>query len=307
MKHFDVVVVGDYFFDLIYTGLPEMPVLGREIYSQEVTVAGGAMFITAASLRRLGVNVGWVGCFGNDYYSETVYHFALQEGIDLSLNIKADQPFRRVTTALPLHGERAFVTFADAPPVNMQEYRLETLQKCTFSHLHFGGLKAPEVMLPLIEIARQKGATVSTDCNDVPLLYTACDWKAVLSSVDIFMPNAREAMAVSGLSSVEQAARWLLQWVKIVVIKDGGNGAWVGFEDKFIHVPTLTRAHVVDTTGAGDCFNAGFLMGYVLEKAPVTVCAQYGNICGGLSVSAVGGATAAPTYDELKREFARDS
>lgn len=303
MKHYDVVVIGDYFFDLIYTGLPEMPALGREIYSQEVTVAGGAMFTTAVSLHRLGVHVGWVGCFGNDYYSETVYNFALREGVDLSLNIKVDQPFRRVTTALPLEGERAFVTYADPAPAELHAYRMQALESCTFNHLHFGGLKAPETMTPLIEIARRKGATVSTDCNDVPLLYTSCDWETILSQVDIFMPNAREAKTISHRTDVKEAAQWLMQWVNLVVIKDGANGAWVGHQQQVESIPPLICTQVVDTTGAGDCFNAGFLRGYVVEKAPLNVCARYANICGSLSVAAVGGATAAPTYDELQREF----
>ncbi len=58
-------VPGDYFFDLIYTGLPEFPMLGREVYAQGIIATGGAMFITATSLHRLGVRVGWAACFGN--------------------------------------------------------------------------------------------------------------------------------------------------------------------------------------------------------------------------------------------------
>jgi sugar/nucleoside kinase (ribokinase family) len=84
-----------------------------------------------------------------------------------------------------------------------------------------------------------------------------------------------------------------------VVIKDGANGAWIGCEGETCHVPAVDAGPVVDTTGAGDCFNAGFLFGHVVEKAPPEICARYGNICGGLSVTQVGGSTASPTREQL--------
>ena len=62
--YYDIFLPGDYFFDLIYTDLPEFPMLGREVYSKEIIATGGAMFITATSLRRLGVQTGWAACFG---------------------------------------------------------------------------------------------------------------------------------------------------------------------------------------------------------------------------------------------------
>jgi sugar/nucleoside kinase (ribokinase family) len=299
--YYDVVLPGDYFFDLIYTDLPEFPSPGREVYSKGITATGGAMFITAVSLRRLGVRAGWVACFGNDYYSEYVHRLALEENLNLSLAACVDQPYRRVTTAIPFQGERAFVTYADPPPLDLQTHWLSAMQQCDFAHLHLGGIMSLERLTPLANEARSHGATISMDCQDVPNLRTACTWKHVLSMVDVFMPNAREARIVSGMDSLDGALRWLTQWTKVIVVKDGANGAWVASEGSVVHAPAISVGPVVDTTGAGDCFNAGFLFGYVVEKAPVPLCARYGNICGGLSVTQVGGATAAPTLEQLKK------
>ncbi|MCQ3930172.1 MAG: hypothetical protein DPW16_06900 [Chloroflexi bacterium] len=303
--HFDVVCIGDYFFDLIYTGLPEFPELGREIYSQDVTSTGGAMFITTTSLRRLGVKVGWPAIFGTDSYSHFVKELAQQEGIDLSLIKEIPCPYRRITTSLPLQGERAFVTYVDQEPEERDTHRLHSLDKCTFDHLHVGGLHTLEQLPDLLKIAKERDATTSTDCQDVPQLYrSSCEWRELLRHVDIFMPNMREAMMITHREDARDAVRRLLEWVNIAVVKDGANGAWVGRADEIIHVPAFKTGTVVDTTGAGDCFNAGFLYGYLIEKAPLDQCLRYGNICGGCSVTGVGGATAAPTHEQLLAHIA---
>jgi sugar/nucleoside kinase (ribokinase family) len=305
-EYYDVLLPGDYFFDLIYTGLPEFPVLGREIFTEGIIATGGAMYITAASLHRLNVNAGWVACFGNDYYSQYVRELAQKEGIDLTRAVNLDQPYQRVSTSLPYQGERAFVSYMEPPPIDLNAHWLNTMQRCNFGHLHLGGILLLDELMPLVESARAHDATVSMDCQDMPDLHSVCVWQSVLSQVDIFMPNAREALAITATSAVNSALHQLMEWTRIVVIKDGANGAWIGSEGTIVHVPAINAGPVIDTTGAGDCFNAGFLLGYVVERAPLQRCAQYGNICGGLSVTQVGGATGAPTREQLNEWLARE-
>lgn len=301
---YDVFLPGDYCFDLIYSGLGKFPEPGCEVYSEDIIATGGAMYITAVSLQRLGVRVGWSPCFGTDYYSQYVRELALREGIDLAQAKSVDAPCRRVTTAIPFQGERAFVSYMDPAPCDMIAYWTHMMQQCDFKHLHIGAVQALAQMMVLVDAAHARGATVSLDCQDVPDLHSACEWSRLLKRVDIFMPNAREARIVTGIDPLEQAIQRLCQWVKIVVIKDGGNGVWVGYQDTVFCVPAIDTGPVVDTTGAGDCFNAGFLCGYVLERAPLEVCARYGNICGSRSITAVGGATAAPDRAELQKWLA---
>ena len=125
-------------------------------------------------------------------------------------------------------------------------------------------------------------------------------WGELLPMLDIFIPNAREALLITKAANVADALKHLTQLCKLVVIKDGANGAWIGDGENVIHAPPVTVPQVIDTTGAGDCFNAGFLYGHIIEQAPLETCGLYGNICGGLSVTGVGGATHAPTLDQLK-------
>jgi sugar/nucleoside kinase (ribokinase family) len=298
---YDILLIGDYFFDQIYTGLPQFPELGREICATSLTTTGGAMYTTAAALTRLGVNVGWAAYFGSDYYSQFVHDLALREGVDLSLAKRTDECYRLVTTSLPFQGERAFVTFADPEPPDLYDHWLESLNRCDFKHLHLGGMEKTEFTRAVIRRARERGATVSLDCSDGSHLDNPCECRELVTMADIFMPNAREALIVAEKRDLPSALKVLTELVKLVVVKDGANGCWIGQGDDVIHIPGIDPGEVIDTTGAGDCFSAGFLRGWVCENAPLATCARYGNICGGLSVTGVGGATAAPTYDEMMR------
>ncbi len=86
----------------------------------------------------------------------------------------------------------------------------------------------------------------------------------------------------------------------MLVVKDGPNGVWVAHKDQLLHAPGIHAGDVIDTTGAGDCFNAGYLFGAIVRGTSLLTAAQYGNICGGLSVTGIGGATASPTLAELE-------
>jgi sugar/nucleoside kinase (ribokinase family) len=137
------------------------------------------------------------------------------------------------------------------------------------------------------------------------LLWRDCDWEEFLPMVDIFMPNAREALMITKLDNVEDAARKLSGWVSKVVIKDGANGAWISSGNTLLNSPAINFGQVVDTTGAGDCFNAGFLFGHIIKQQPDEVSTRYGNICGGLSVTGIGGAANVPTLDALMQWVAK--
>src|SRR5690349_14044108 len=114
---FDIIIPGHYFCDLIFTGLDHFPALGTEIFGRGVAVTtGGGALNTSIALRRLGVNVGWAGMLGNDFFSQYVDNELQKEGLSDALLTRLDSPLSRVTVALSYPDDRAFVTYADTPP-----------------------------------------------------------------------------------------------------------------------------------------------------------------------------------------------
>jgi sugar/nucleoside kinase (ribokinase family) len=299
--NYDILIPGNYFCDLIFTGIPRFPSLGTEVYTTGLTVTVGGVLNTVIGLRRLGVNVGWCGRIGNDMFSQFVLSQIQKEGVDLELLQQIDGQFQRVTVAISYPEDRAFLSYADAAP-NSIDLVLENMDKIDFRHLHFTGLQVDPRTPDLLRQVRARGVTISMDCQHRPTTLATPPVAEVLSLVDIFMPNLFEAQLLSEASTLEDAAMQLRQHVPLLVIKDGGNGvhAWRG--DEYIYAPAISVTPL-DTTGAGDVFNAGFLSGY-LEGRELVECLRLGNICGGLSTMGHGGTSTAPHRAEVDQWLA---
>ncbi|HEX9090842.1 MAG TPA: carbohydrate kinase family protein, partial [Anaerolineales bacterium] len=106
---FDVIVIGSYSIDLIFSGMAEFPQLGKDILSTGFKMTPGESFIAAVGLHRLGVNVGWAADFGNDDFSQFALRCAREEGLDESLFVFHEQPYRRISAAASYPHERAFL------------------------------------------------------------------------------------------------------------------------------------------------------------------------------------------------------
>jgi sugar/nucleoside kinase (ribokinase family) len=288
----DILIPGHYFCDLIFTGIPSFPALGTELYTEHLTVTPGGCLNTITALRRLGVDVGWMGTLGNDPFSRIVDNWVTQEDIERHWITWVDKPFQRVTVALSYPLDRAFVTHVDPSPdlLNRTIQAVET-EEC--AHLHFTGLFVDPRIPEVLHACRTRGIEVSMDCQHRPVTLAQPLVREIISLLDIFMPNAEEAQRLTETSNLDDATRVLRELVPLLVIKDGEHGALAWQSDVHIQVPALP-VEVVDTTGAGDVFNAGFLAAY-RAHSDLDTCLRWGNICGGLSTTGYGGCSAAPT------------
>ena len=251
----EVLVVGAYFADLIFRDLARPVLPGTEVFAGALDLLPGGAFTPAMAMHRLGHDVVWATDFGTDLFSSIVLSAARAEGLDETGFRHHPVPLRSVTVAMSHPGDRAMVSYQDPygpPPLAelLREHRPDVLM---LPQLQYGS-----AVEEALRLARRLGTQVFMDCQDVPVTLDTPLVREVLSYVDVFAPNADEALRLTGTSTVDDALGVLGGLVRTVVVKRGGEGA-SAVQDGKRHDVLAVPIDVVDTTGAGDCFNAGFV------------------------------------------------
>ncbi|MFO7585341.1 MAG: carbohydrate kinase family protein [Anaerolineales bacterium] len=291
----DVLLPSMYFCDLVFTGLPEMPRLGNEIYCKNLKVIPGGGFIPAVALNRLGLQVGWACDFGNDFFSRFALEQVRQQNLSERLFRMHDIPLQSVTVSYSFSHERAFLTYLDSlPPFDLPALIRENPARC----LMLMGLSSGPDFHKTVAAAREVGALVFMECQATDASLDAPQVEAALKAVDIFAPNQEEALRLTGEKTVETALERLAELTPTVVIKLGADGAIARRQGEQARLPGLSVL-VEDTTGAGDNFDCGFVYG-VLQGYSLEDSLRCGNYCGGLSTTACGGWEASPAVEQLE-------
>jgi sugar/nucleoside kinase (ribokinase family) len=282
----DVLVVGDYCLDLIFTGLPQFPALGIEIVGTGFEMTGGGCYNSAVALHRLGLKIAWAADFGNDEFSRFVLERARSEGLDETFFIHHNRSLRQITVAASYPQDRAFIAFYDPGPA--VPAAMKALTTASAKVLYIPGFYSGAFAGVGLRLARARGMKLVMDGNtNEQLRLSESPVRRAVKGLDMFMANAREARVLTGLDDLEHAIRTLAEISPLVVIKDGAGGAYACDGGPIVHEPAI-EVKPLDTTGAGDCFNAGFLKAW-LDGRPLGECLRWGNIVGGLSTLGMGG------------------
>lgn len=283
-KSYDVMVVGEYYYDLIFTDLPEMPRLGADIWSGGFDALPGASYTTALAMTRLGLKTGWWCGFGTDIFSRMVLEEVRRERIDEGLFQWHDHPLRRVSAAFSFAHDRGFVSYVDG------RERHPTVKDVLAARprlLMLQGFERDAERLALVRGARDAGIIVCAECQHLDFDLGAEGVADVLAAVDVFVPNQLEALTLTGAADAEEALIRLARHVRTVVIKCGADGAIAMHEGQRYAMPAPEVA-VVDTTGAGDSFNAGLVYG-MLRGVPFERSLLCAVMCGSLATTDYGG------------------
>lgn len=280
---YDVIIPGDYYCDLIFTGLPELPRLGTDVYATGFELVPGGAFYPVLALHRLGLKVGWVADLGTDLFSRFVLERAEAEGLDTTLFRLHQRPMRRVASSFSFRNERAIVSYVD----NRDEtIPVDLVERLCPRVLLIPGLAFWPSLLAVNALPNRSQFLVYQECQHTDLTLATPGLAEALAIVDIFAPNAAEAMQITGTTTLEDALAALAQIAPTTVVKLGPTGAMARRGDDMAQAPVLP-VDVADTTGAGDCFNAGFIYG-LLRGMSLEDCLRCGNIVGGLSTTAPG-------------------
>lgn len=276
-----ILCVGRVYCDLIFTGLPSMPVLGQETFAEGIKMhAGGGCYITAAYLSALGNPVAITAMIPAAPFSKIVIDEIRHMALDDRFCKPAPPGLEpQITVAMVRNNERAFLTRRAStalPPKTAPSFALPGL-----THLHIGELTTLIEHPDLIEKARLADLTISLDCGWDEAAFCHPDLSDLISAVDVFFPNSAEATRLS-----ENAVS--LTCAGQTVIKRGADGAELHTGEQRYFEPGHS-VPVIDTTGAGDAFNAGFLTAWLQKKGPEE-CLAAGNHTGSIAVGRVGGA-----------------
>jgi sugar/nucleoside kinase (ribokinase family) len=291
----DLLVVGDANPDLVLRG-DIVPRFGQaeQLLSAADLVLGGSAAITACGTARLGVPTRLLAAVGDDTYGAFVRDALNRRGVDLTDLRTVDAP---TGLSVILSGaDRAILTLIGA----IAALRAEDVSLQGVRHVHVASyFLQPTLAAGLAGVfaqARAAGVTTSLDTNWDP----AVRWegvRAVLAHTDIFLPNRAELRAVTAITDPAAAAASLVNGGTIVVLKDGAAGGRAWWPGGSGIAPALP-VHIVDTTGAGDGFNAGFLAGF-LAGEPMPRCLAMAAAAGTLSTRAAGGTEAQPDAAEV--------
>jgi sugar/nucleoside kinase (ribokinase family) len=295
MPLFDVTIAGELNLDLILYGLPEQLPPERELLADRMMLTlGSSSAIVAHNLSALGSRVGFQSRIGDDPLGRIALERLQQGGVDVS---RVRTVAGAITTGLTviLHHEawRNILTYAGTiAELTWNDLDLEYLADSR--HFHLSSYYLQRALRPrvieLFQYMKSKGLTISLDTNDDPDDRWEGGLQDVLRYVDVFLPNEREACKAAGTDDLDAAIRKLSGWVPLVVTKLGSKGSMAQRGAERFTSPSR-EVIPVDTVGAGDSFDAGFLHQYV-RGADLATCLASGNRAGALSTTRPGGTEA---------------
>ena len=302
-----VLVVGDANPDLILSGdVTPRFVQIEQLLDDAALVIGGSASITAHGLARLGRPVSLVAAVGDDHFGSFLTGLLVEAGVDVGhVAVRPDLP-TGLTVALNRGPDRAMLTMTGAVDSLTEADVNRALDALSAEggpagHVHVASLYLQPALAPalpgLLRSARERGLTTSLDTNGDP----SEQWlglDGLLPHLDVLLPNRDEAVALAREPDPRRAASALASRGPLTVVKDGGAGAFaVSADGDVVEVPA-SPVDPIDTTGAGDTFDAAFLDGW-LDGLPLASVLRRSVAAGTLCVGRIGGTAGQPTTDQI--------
>jgi sugar/nucleoside kinase (ribokinase family) len=304
-KPYKVACLGNVLVDVLVKPVSALPRLGELLPVDRIEIAmGGCASNTAIALSRLGVPAALWGKLGRDFFGDYAIKNLQETGVDIS-SARRD-PKVSTSATLVLVNAKGQRSFLHALAANDHIVRKDLPLNCMggFQHLHVGGyFLFPGLdgrpMAEVLRQARSRGLATSLD--------TAWDLKnrwlkalaPCLPHLDYFMPSEREVKKLLGHCRLREAGRYFsARGVGCTVIKLGEKGAYLQTRSGGEILAPAFKARVVDTTGAGDCFCAGFIKG-LSQGRDLGECLKLANAAGACAVESLGATTGIRSFQQI--------
>ena len=268
-KQMDVLSLGIYVTDVLGRPIDNFPEKGKLVLFDELEIhAGGCANNTAIALSRLGVSVGAMGKIGNDQFGELILQTLLENKINTTgMQREANTNTSFTFVSIASDGERSFCHFIGANgELNEGDLNWDIIKTTKILHIA-GAFVMPKFdghpMANVLQKAKGLGITTSLDTTWDASGKWLETLEPCLPYVDIFLPSLTEAEHLTGLSEPRDISQFLRNYgIHTIGIKMGEQGSYVSTPEEELFVPAYS-VNIVDATGAGDAYVAGFLAGKV--------------------------------------------
>ncbi len=292
-EQMDVLSLGIFVADVLGKPIDHFPEKGKLVLFDELEIyTGGCANNTAIALTRLGVSVGTMGKIGNDRFGDLILHTLAENQVDtagIQRDVNVNTSFTFV--AIASDGERSFCHYIGANgELSEDDLNWDIIKTAKILHIA-GALVMPrfdgQPMANVLQKAKTLGITTSLD--------TAWDatgkWLETLEPclpfVDIFLPSLTEAQHLTGKSEVREISTFFRNYgISTIGLKMGERGSYVSTPEEELFVPAYP-VNIVDATGAGDAYVAGFLTGTV-KGWDLKTTAELASATGAACVTAIG-------------------
>ena len=303
-RPFDVLAAGEINPDLILSGdvVPDFGQVEKLVDTATLTI-GSSSAIFACGAARLGLKVAFVGICGDDVFGHFMLHEMQKQNVDVSNVIVRPRGPTGLSVILkrPTDHDRAILTHLGLIPA-LQASDISDSLLSRSRHLHVASYFLQTNLRPglpgLFQRAHALGVETSLDPNYDPSGEWQ-DFEALLSVTDICLPNRTETLSLTQADDIESAAKRLAQRAGLVAVKLGAHGGLACQDDLVVRADSVP-VDVVDTVGAGDSFDAGFIYAH-LNQWPLEKSLRLACVCGALSARRAGGTGGQPTLDEAMK------
>lgn len=300
MKDIDVIMAGTPNIDLIVSPYAKFPNPGEEIRVDNIFMqCGGGIAITAIALAKLGVKTLMYGTHHKDLFGDFILKELDKYGVLTkfeSANISTG-----ITIALDVDKDRRFITYDGCVnDISPKDIPKDLIKRSKHVHLtNYKGRSVLDEYLSFIDEMHSLDITVSMDVGwDDAGEWDQCIFE-ITKKLDIFFINDKELMKYTRCDNITDSAKKISKACNHVAIKMGSKGSMLLLNGDVFELKA-DKVKALDTTGAGDSFNAGYIYGFLNNCSPLKSI-KIANVCGSMSVQGYGGYINLPTLEQLEQ------